>query len=106
MPGLNSKNLTAASVFTDAVTHDTRLVQRLLAEAGAKGALYLNYVKALELQRASDTSRQICGLTTQAEEDTEPFAIKTQLVIAATGAWSGQFQSAVRETARHTPPAR
>lgn len=97
VPGLNSENLTAASIFTDAVTDDTRLVQRLLAEAGAKGALYLNYVKALELQRASDTSRQICGLTAQAEEDTEPFTIKTQLVIAATGAWSGQFQPALEK---------
>jgi glycerol-3-phosphate dehydrogenase len=94
VPGLNSKNLAAASVFTDAVTDDTRLVQRLLAEARAKGALCLNYVKVLDLQRNADGQQQICGLLAQAEEDTEPFTIKTPLVMAATGAWSSQFSSA------------
>src|SRR5690554_739130 len=91
IPGLAAENFIGASGFTDAVTDDARLVQRLIAEARRDGALCLNYVKALQVMR---TGEKVSGVQIQAEEDDLPFSVSARLVINATGAWAGKVQSA------------
>ena len=54
VPGLTSEKLAGASGFTDAVTDDSRLVLRLIAEARRDGALCLNYPRPLEVRRSAD----------------------------------------------------
>lgn len=90
VPGLTTENLTGASVFSDAVTDDARLVQRIIAEARRDGAQCLNYVKALEVMRANG---EVSGVRLQAEESPEPFDVSSPLVINATGAWADRLQT-------------
>lgn len=90
VPGLTTEDLAGASGFTDAVTDDARLVQRLITEAQRDGALCVNYVKAQEISR---TGGKVSGVQLQAEEDDLCFNVSTPLVINATGAWADQVQS-------------
>ncbi|TYC63872.1 glycerol-3-phosphate dehydrogenase/oxidase [Marinobacter sp. BW6] len=90
VPGLTGEKLAGASGFTDAVTDDSRLVLRLIAEARRDGALCLNYTQAIEVKRSSG---QVSGLLIQPEEQESPIDISTPLVINATGAWADRLQS-------------
>ncbi|MBW0146128.1 glycerol-3-phosphate dehydrogenase/oxidase [Marinobacter arenosus] len=90
-PGLTTNDLIGASVFSDAVTDDARLVQRIIAEARKDGAVCLNYVKALEVKR---TDGKVSGVRLQAEGSDEPFDVSSPLVINATGAWADRLQTA------------
>ncbi|WP_100640877.1 glycerol-3-phosphate dehydrogenase/oxidase [Marinobacter salexigens] len=90
VPGLNTEKLSAASGFTDAVTDDARLVQRVITEARQDGAWCLNYVKALRVIRKEG---QVSGLELQAENEPNPFAVDTPLIINATGVWADRLQS-------------
>lgn len=90
VPGLNSENLAGASGFTDAVTDDSRLVQRLIAEARRDGAICLNYTRALEVQRSNG---MVSGLVIQREEEDTPIKVFAPLVINATGAWADRLQT-------------
>lgn len=92
VPGLNTKNLTGASGFTDAVTDDARLVQRVIAEARKDSAQCLNYVKAVNVLR---TNGDVSGIELQAEETTETFTVNTPLIINATGVWADRLQQPV-----------
>lgn len=89
VPGLNTTKLTGASGFTDAVTDDARLVQRVITEARQDGALCLNYVKAVNVLR---TNGNVSGIELQAEDETETFTVNTPLVINATGVWADRLQ--------------
>ncbi|AOY87799.1 FAD-dependent oxidoreductase [Marinobacter salinus] len=91
VPGLASDNLAGASGFTDAVADDARLVQKLIAEARRDGALCVNYVKALSVERHGE---RVTGVTLQAEGENHPFSASGPLVINATGVWANQFQPA------------
>lgn len=91
VPGLTTDGLTGASGFTDAVTDDARLVQRLISEARRDGAFCLNYVKA---QNVAHTENRVSGVQLQAEEDAAPFTVSAPLVINATGVWADKVQSA------------
>lgn len=90
VPGLTGENLAGASGFTDAVTDDSRLVLRLIAEARRDGALCLNYTRAIDVKRSGG---QVSGLLVQPEENEEPINISAPLVINATGAWADRLQS-------------
>ncbi|MBU2874234.1 glycerol-3-phosphate dehydrogenase/oxidase [Marinobacter salexigens] len=89
VPGLNTEKMTGASGFTDAVTDDARLVQRVIAEAGHDGAWCLNYVKAARVIR---TDGQVSGIELQAEGYGQPFTVDSTLVINATGVWADRLQ--------------
>jgi glycerol-3-phosphate dehydrogenase len=91
VPGLATDGLAGASGFTDAVTDDARLVQRLISEARRDGALCLNYVKAQSIERSEG---KVTGVQLQPEEDSASFMVSAPLVINATGAWAGRVQSA------------
>ncbi|WP_417568145.1 FAD-dependent oxidoreductase [Marinobacter sp.] len=90
VPGLTRENLAGASGFTDAVTDDSRLVQRLIAEARRDGAICLNYTRAQEVQRSNG---MVCGLIIQPEEGASPITVSAPLVINATGAWADLLQT-------------
>jgi len=92
VPGLNTVKLTGASGFTDAVTDDARLVQRVITEARQDGAWCLNYVKALKVLRIDG---QVSGLELKAEDDAETFMVNTPLIINATGVWADRLQESV-----------
>lgn len=92
VPGLNTTKLTGASGFTDAVTDDARLVQRVITEARHEGAWCLNYVKAMNVLR---TNGEVSGLELQAEDETETFTVNTPLIINATGVWADRLQQPV-----------
>lgn len=94
VPGLSTDDLIGASVFSDAVTDDARLVQRIIAEARRAGAVCLNYVKALEVQR---TDGKVSGVKLQAEGSGLSFSISSPLVINATGAWADRLQTASQD---------
>jgi len=89
VPGLNTNKLTGASGFTDAVTDDARLVQRVIMEARQDGARCLNYVKAMKVLR---TDGQVSGLELKAEGESGTFTVNTPLVINATGVWANRLQ--------------
>jgi len=89
VPGLNTEKMTGASGFTDAVTDDARLVQRVIAEARHDGAWCLNYLKAARVIR---TDGQVSGLEVQAEGNAQPFTVDSPLVINATGVWADRLQ--------------
>lgn len=92
VPGLARHRLIAASGFTDALTDDARLVQRLIAEATDDGALCLNYVKAQQVRR--DGNGQVSGLliVPEGEIPENGIEVKTARIINATGAWADQLQ--------------
>lgn len=93
IPGLNVQGLRATSRFTDAVTDDARLVQRLMAEAIGDGAVCLNYVAATGIER--DETGAVCGLSLMPEESSDESSIfvNTRCVINATGAWADRLQT-------------
>lgn len=90
VPGLTDHQLAGASGFTDAVTDDSRLVLRLIAEARRDGALCLNYTRALSITRDQG---QVTGVTLLPAGTDEPIHVSAPLVINATGAWADQLQS-------------
>lgn len=89
IPGLNMQKMIGASGFTDAVTDDARLVQRVISEARQDGAWCLNYVKAEKVLR---TDGKVSGLELQPEGDANTFTVETSLVINATGVWADRLQ--------------
>ena len=89
VPGLNTNKLKGASGFTDAVTDDARLVQRVITEARKDGAWCLNYVKAANVLR---TNGEVSGIELQAEDQAEIFTVNTPLIINATGVWADRLQ--------------
>lgn len=89
MPGYRDANLTGASRYTDALVDDSRLVMRVLDEAGADGALALNYVKAesLIMENGRVAGLNLCdGITGKVAP------VKARAVINATGAWADRLR--------------
>ncbi len=91
-PGLTQENLIAASSFTDALTDDARLVQRLIAEAQLDGATCINYVAASRVTRGKDGHVSGIDLIPEGENPENAIHIKTNRVINATGAWADRLQ--------------
>ena len=104
VPGLTGEKLAGASGFTDAVTDDSRLVLRLIAEARRDGAMCLNYTQADEIKRSNG---DVSGLLIQAERNDTPIEVLAPLVINATGAWADRLQSSeTSEDTKHIRPLR
>lgn len=105
VPGLATESLAGASGFTDAVTDDARLVQRLIEEARASGATCFNYVEAVNILRNPGDDRSVTGVRLKEAEhpDSDAFEVSTAVVINATGVWADRLQSAESATARIRP---
>ncbi|MFN2360668.1 MAG: glycerol-3-phosphate dehydrogenase/oxidase, partial [Marinobacter sp.] len=92
VPGLATDNLVAASGFTDAVTDDSRLVQRVIEEAEQDGALSLNYLQADAVIRDGDTAAVTGIRLRDTSTDGQTLVVNTRLVVNATGAWARTLQ--------------
>lgn len=92
-PGLAQSGLLGASLFTDALTDDARLVQRLISEARRDGAVCLNYVAAKRVIR--DDNGWVSGLKigVDGEPAESDITISATRIINATGAWADQLQN-------------
>jgi glycerol-3-phosphate dehydrogenase len=85
-PNVGREGLAGGIVYTDAKTDDARLVLRVLGEAMDHGAAALNYVAARSLIRADG---RVTGAVLHDEIGDASYALKTRVVVDATGAWSG-----------------
>ena len=109
IPGVRMDDMIGASGFEDAVTDDARLVQRLLEEATADGALCLNYIKASCVVRSPE-SNAITGITladcsNDSAKEPPEFTVKAPVIINATGAWADQLRSRDKDN-QHIRPLR
>lgn len=85
VPGAKEQELIAGTQFYDAMTDDTRLVQRLIQESLQLGGQAINYCAASNL---IEQDGKIVGLNVKAEELEQEIAIKAKMVVNATGAWT------------------
>lgn len=86
VPGLAAEGLRGASLYVDAGTDDARLVQRVLAEAEAAGAVVRNHLRAQDLRR--DSRGRVVGAALVDTDGTGRVEIEAACTIAATGAWA------------------
>jgi glycerol-3-phosphate dehydrogenase len=85
-PNVKRDGLTGGIVYTDARTDDARLVLRVLREALDHGAAAVNHLGARALVR--DGGR-VAGARLACAVDGTEYTVRAQVVIDATGAWSG-----------------
>lgn len=92
MPGYRDGDLTGASRYTDALVDDSRLVQRVLDEAAADGALCLNYLKvdALVMKDGLAAGVQLTDLLGEVR-----LAASAKVVVNATGAWADRLRESL-----------
>ncbi|MES2918288.1 MAG: glycerol-3-phosphate dehydrogenase/oxidase [Pseudomonadota bacterium] len=89
MPGYRDGELTGASRYTDALVDDSRLVQRVLDEAMADGAVCLNYLKVDSLLMADGQAR---GVNLSDLVGGGQLAATAKVVVNATGAWADRLR--------------
>lgn len=100
IPGHRWTNLQGASRYTDALTDDSRLVQRVLDEAMAEGLTTLNYIKATDLVMAGD---RVSGLRLENRVSGEHALVSAKCVINATGAWADRLRQKLVNEVRVRP---
>lgn len=100
IPGYRSDGLTGASRYTDALTDDSRLVQRVLDEAVADGLTLINYVKATDLIMAGT---RVGGLRLEDRVSGEQTLVTARAVINATGAWADRLRRKLIDEVRVRP---
>ncbi len=88
-PQLSSEGLVNAALYADAVTHDARLVLRVVQAAGDAGALVANYATVTGLLREGGTVR---GAKVLDEETRTEREVRAKAVVNATGVWSADLQ--------------
>lgn len=100
IPGYNDDGLTGASRYTDALVDDARLVLRVLDEAREDGAVTLNYMKVVELQREGE---RVSGVIVEDVETGKRYALRAKTVVNATGAWADRLRAAFTTEKRVRP---
>lgn len=100
VPGYRSDGLTGASRYTDALTDDSRLTQRVLDESVAEGLTLINYVKATDLVMAGD---RVTGLRLEDRESGAQCVVSARAVINATGAWADRLRRKLVDEVRVRP---
>jgi glycerol-3-phosphate dehydrogenase len=100
IPGHRQDNLQGASRYTDALTDDSRLVQRVLDEAVAEGLTTLNYIKATDLVMAGS---RVAGLRLEDRVSGEHAVVSAKCVINATGAWADRLRQKLVNEVRVRP---
>ncbi|WP_333614153.1 glycerol-3-phosphate dehydrogenase/oxidase [Psychrobacter sp.] len=96
-PNIKQDKFLGASQFSDAVTDDSRLVMRVLAEAIHDGAQAINYLKAETLitnqqglvvgATLKDTSSED-NAQNNIQSNAQSYDIYAKVVVSATGAWA------------------
>ena len=100
-PNIKQDKFLGASQFSDAVTDDSRLVMRVLAEAIHDGAQAINYLKAETLitneqglvvgAKLKDTSSEDNAqnnIQSNVQSNAQSYNIYAKVVVSATGAWA------------------
>ncbi|KZK90861.1 Aerobic glycerol-3-phosphate dehydrogenase [Pseudovibrio sp. W64] len=100
LPGLNEHGLLGSAQYTDALTDDSRLVLRVLADARRSGATTLNYA-AVKMVHSEGEGPKL--LEVQDQETSEVFAISTKTVINATGVWADGLREQLGQAKRIRP---
>src|SRR5690606_3162057 len=104
-PNIKQDKFLGASQFSDAVTDDSRLVMRVLAEAIHDGAQAINYLKAETLitneqglvvgatlkdtcseDNAQDNAQN--NVQSNAQNKAQSYDVYAKVVVSATGAWA------------------
>ncbi len=100
LPGLNEPGLLGSAQYTDALTDDSRLVLRVLADARRSGAITLNYaaVKMVHIQGEGLKCLEILD-----QETSEVFTISAKTVINATGVWADGLREQMGHSKRIRP---
>lgn len=97
VPGAKQQELIAGTQFYDAMTDDTRLVQRLIQESLQLGGQAVNYCAATNL---IEHEGKIVGLNVKPEESESELALTAKMVVNATGAWTNTLLQ--NETSKQT----
>ncbi|QUS56734.1 glycerol-3-phosphate dehydrogenase/oxidase [Pseudovibrio brasiliensis] len=100
LPGLNEEGLLGSAQYTDALTDDSRLVLRVLADARKSGATTLNYA-AVKMIHSEGEGPKV--LEVQDQETREVFAISTKTVVNATGVWADELRAQLGQDKRIRP---
>ena len=96
-PNIKQEKFLGASQFSDAVTDDSRLVMRVLAEAIHDGAQAINYLKAETLITNEQglvvgaTLKDTCSednAQNNVQSNVESYDVYAKVVVSATGAWA------------------
>ncbi|MAE21267.1 MAG: FAD-dependent oxidoreductase [Pseudomonas sp.] len=93
-PLLRRQRLTGATEFADAVTDDSRLVQRVLQEACDDGATAINYLGVTSIKQDSHG----VSLTLQDALTSDHHVIRAQAVVNATGVWVNDLRQQLGKT--------
>lgn len=91
IPSLQQEKLKRVFHFYDAQMNDARICLENILSAVEKGALCLNYFKALEL---THTIRRISGVQAQDLISGRKIQIQAKMVVNATGPWTDQLLKA------------
>ena len=100
-PNIKQDKFLGASQFSDAVTDDSRLVMRVLAEAIHDGAQAINYLKAetlitneqglvvgATLKDTSSEDNAQNNIQNNVQSNAQSYNIYAKVVVSATGAWA------------------
>jgi len=95
---IRQEGLEKGVTYYDAQMDDSRFVLRIIREAVMAGATAINYTKVTQLLK-DDTGR-VNGvvLVDQSGEEDSPLEIRAKVVINATGPWSDEVRSSIRDT--------
>ncbi|UTA46471.1 glycerol-3-phosphate dehydrogenase/oxidase [Simiduia sp. 21SJ11W-1] len=100
MPGFNRLIHSGAYHYTDAITDDSRLVQRMIAEAQHLGAVCINYCKAEQLLKHDG---RVCGVQLVNKVSLQTAEVHALAVVNATGAWADRLRNEVNLERRVRP---
>jgi glycerol-3-phosphate dehydrogenase len=89
-PTLRLDGLRRAYLYYDAQTDDARLVIAVLRSAQARGAVALNYARAVELVR---TGGRIAGARVVDRSSGDVFTVAARTTVNAAGVWAGEVAS-------------
>ncbi|HGG57557.1 MAG TPA: glycerol-3-phosphate dehydrogenase/oxidase [Nannocystis exedens] len=99
-PGIQSEGLRGGWSYTDAETDDSRLVLRVLREAGRAGATVLNYAAATGLIRESG---RVCGVHVTDALTGAVASPRARAVVNATGVWVDKLRAELGRPAKMRP---
>lgn len=99
-PPLRHASHQGALSYLDAATDDCQLVLHVLRQAAQLGASSCNYAQAISLR---ENRQGVSGVVVQDAVTGKQHEIRAQIVVDATGAWSGRLTPAALHSPRMRP---
>lgn len=90
LPTMDGKKLGSAYLYFDAMADDSRICVALARTAIKHGACIVNHTKVEKI--VHDAEGRACGALVK-PDDNEPFTIKAQIIVNATGVWSDELMT-------------